>query len=134
VRLKIGATGKADKLPKLYYVNWFRKGADGKFLWPGFGENSRVLKWIFERVTGKADAKDTAIGRLPAPGALDHSGLDVPKAEMDKLLEVDVDGWTDQLPLIKEHYEKFGAHLPKGLKDELEALETRLKTGTPAGV
>jgi phosphoenolpyruvate carboxykinase (GTP) len=132
--LKIGAKGAADKLPKLYYVNWFRKNEAGKFMWPGFGENSRVLKWVFERVTGKAEAKDTAIGRLPAPGALDTTGLDVPEAEMKKLLEVDVDGWTEQLPAIKKHYEKFGAHLPKGLKDELEALEARLKTGTPAGV
>lgn len=132
--LKIGAKGKADKLPKLYYVNWFRKGDDGKFMWPGFGENSRVLKWIFDRVKGTAKAKDTAIGRLPAPGTLDATGLNVSEANMNKLLEVDVDGWTEQLPAIKKHYEKFGAHLPKGLKDELEALEARLKTGTPAGV
>jgi phosphoenolpyruvate carboxykinase (GTP) len=132
--LKIGAKGDADKLPKLYYVNWFRKNDEGKFMWPGFGENSRVLKWVFDRVTGKAEAMDTAIGRLPAPGALDTTGLKVSDADMKKLLNVDVDGWTEQLPAIKKHYEKFGAHLPKSLKDELEALEARLKTGTTANV
>jgi phosphoenolpyruvate carboxykinase (GTP) len=125
--LKIGAGADAAKLPRIFYVNWFRKGADGKFLWPGYGENSRVLKWVFERVTGSANAVDTPIGRLPEKGALDMSGLNVPAASMDELLRVDVEGWTNQLGEIHKHYEKFGAKLPKGLKDELQALEQRLQ-------
>ena len=131
--LKIGATPGA-KLPRIYHVNWFRKGADGKFLWPGFGENSRVLKWIFERVTETGAAVDTPIGRLPAKGALDLSGLDLPAASLEALLRVDVEGWTSELPAVRKHYEQFGAHLPAGLKDELAGLEQRLyAAGVAAG-
>ncbi len=125
--LKIGAGADGAKLPRIFYVNWFRKGADGKFLWPGYGENSRVLKWVFERVTGSANAVETPIGRLPEQGALDMSGLSVPAASMDELLRVDLDGWTHQLGEIHKHYEKFGAKLPQGLKAELQALEQRLQ-------
>jgi len=126
--LKIGAGADATKLPRMYQVNWFRKGADGKFLWPGYGENSRVLKWVFERVTGKAEAVDTPIGRLPAPGALDVSGLSVSDDAMKQILAVDTAGWTAEMPLIRAHFDKFGAKLPAGLNEELTELEKRLKS------
>ena len=116
------------KLPKIYFVNWFRKGADGKFLWPGYGENSRVLKWIFERVTGNAEATETPIGRLPAPGALDTSNLKLAPGALEQLLRVDVEGWSGELKAIRNHYERFGTRLPQGLQDELTGLEQRLQS------
>ncbi len=125
--LEVGAKADATKLPKIYYVNWFRKGPDGRFLWPGYGENGRVLKWIFERVTGTATAVDTPIGRLPAPGAIDTSGLKTPDADMAELTRADIEAWIAELPSMRQHYEKFGDHMPPGLKDELEALDQRLK-------
>ena len=125
--LKIGERHRAH-LPHIYYVNWFRTDENGKFMWPGYGENSRVLKWIFERCEGKAHAVDTAIGRLPLPADLDTTGLDVPASNLTKLLSVDVDGWLAEIPLIREHFAKFGTHLPEGLKHELEDLEERLRT------
>jgi len=125
--LKIGTKADAAKLPRIYHVNWFRKGDDGKFLWPGYGENSRVLKWIFERVTGGAEAADTPIGRLPAPGALDTSNLKLAPGALEQLLRVDVEGWSSELKAIREHYERFGTRLPQGLKDELAGLEQRLQ-------
>jgi phosphoenolpyruvate carboxykinase (GTP) len=124
--LAMGAKGDAAKLPRMFYVNWFRKGADGKFLWPGYGENSRVLKWVFERVHGTAQAIDTPIGRLPAPGSLDVAGLSLAPNVFEELERVDVDGWKAELPGIREHYAKFGAKLPAGLKEELDSLEQRL--------
>ncbi len=124
--LKLGAQADADKLPRIFCVNWFRKGANGKFLWPGYGENSRVLKWVFERVHGTAKAVDTPIGRLPAPDSLDVSGLEVSEMALQELLRVDLDRWTSELPALKSHYERFGAKLPQGLRDELSALEQRL--------
>jgi len=117
----------AAKLPRIFHVNWFRKDANGKFLWPGYGENSRVLKWVFERVSGECEAVDTPIGRLPAPGALDLGGLGLSEAALQDLLGVDVDGWTNELPLVRKHFEKFGEKLPQGLRDELAALEQRLQ-------
>jgi phosphoenolpyruvate carboxykinase (GTP) len=125
--LKVGASGEAAKLPGIFCVNWFRKGADGKFLWPGYGENVRVLKWIFERVTGTGQAVDTPIGRLPAPGALDLQGLNVAPAAIDELLRVDVEAWSAELPVMKEHYDKFEDKLPAGLREELAGLEKRLQ-------
>jgi len=125
--LKVGAKADASKLPRIFYVNWFRKDANGKFLWPGYGENSRVLKWVFERVMGTAKAVETPIGRLPEKGALDVTGLNVAPNALDELLHVDVEGWTNQLAEIQKHYEKFGSKLPQGLKDELKALEQRLQ-------
>ena len=125
--LKIGATAAA-KLPKIFYVNWFRKSADGRWLWPGFGENARVLKWIFERCAGAGQAVPTAIGWLPTPGALDVRGLNLPPADLAELLSVDQAKWLAEIPAIREHFAKFGARLPKGLADELEALEKRLKS------
>jgi phosphoenolpyruvate carboxykinase (GTP) len=126
--LKIGAKSDATKLPRLYYVNWFRQDANGQFVWPGYGENSRVLKWVFERVSGGGAAVDTPIGRLPAPGALDLGGLDLPASSVDLLLSVDVQGWLAELPLIKKHYESFGDRLPAGLHQELADLEKRLQS------
>jgi phosphoenolpyruvate carboxykinase (GTP) len=126
--LKIGARPGA-KLPKIYYVNWFRMDENGKYLWPGYGENSRVLKWVFERCEGKVHAVDTPIGRLPAPGDLDTKGLDLPGANLAKLLSVDVEGWLAEVPLIREHFAKFGSHLPEGLNREVDELEGRLREG-----
>jgi phosphoenolpyruvate carboxykinase (GTP) len=123
--LKTGNTPGA-KLPKIFYVNWFRTDENGRYLWPGYGENSRVLKWIFERCADQGHAINTPIGRLPAPQDLDTAGLDVSPAKLEKLLEVDIDGWLAEVPLIREHFAKFGTHLPDGLKQELDELEKRL--------
>ena len=123
--LKVGEKG-GDKMPKIFYVNWFRKSPEGKFLWPGFAENSRVLKWIFERCNGTAGAVDTPIGKVPTKDALDTQGLDVASSDLDELLNVDAEGWKAEIPMIKEHYETFGDKLPGGLKEELADLEKRL--------
>ncbi len=131
--LDIGTQSAPDKLPRMYMVNWFRKGADGSFLWPGYGENSRVLKWIFERVSGTGQAVETPIGRLPAPGALDLRGLDLPKAASDELLRVDVEQWAAELPALRAHYERFGDRLPAALQGEMDLLEKRLKTAVATG-
>ncbi len=125
--LKIGEHAGA-KLPKIYYVNWFRKSDGGDFLWPGYGENGRVLKWIFERCAGTTKAVETPIGNLPTEGSLDVGGLDIEAEDMDQLLRVDIDGWLAELPLIQEYYETFGDHMPKQLVDELEAMRERLES------
>ncbi len=125
--LKIGERSGAV-LPKIFYVNWFRQDDRGKYLWPGYGENSRVLKWVFERCDEAAGAVDTPIGRLPGPRDLDMEGLDVPVANLQKLLSVDMSGWQAEVPLIRQHFEKFGSRLPQGLRDEIEGLEKRLQT------
>jgi phosphoenolpyruvate carboxykinase (GTP) len=124
--LKIGTMTDAAKLPRLYYVNWFRQDANGRFLWPGYGENSRVLKWIFDRVSGKGKAVETPIGCLPAEGGLDLTGLDVTGNAMRTLLTVDAEGWLAEIPLIKQHYDQFGDRLPAALRQELAELERRL--------
>ncbi|MYA98765.1 phosphoenolpyruvate carboxykinase (GTP), partial [Candidatus Poribacteria bacterium] len=124
--LEMGKSTDASKLPKIFYVNWFRKDADGGWLWPGFGDNSRVLKWIVDRVSGKGDAVETPIGYLPTSGAVDTSGLGVTDDQMEELLHVDVEEWLNEIALIREHYERFGDKLPKALSDELDALEARL--------
>jgi phosphoenolpyruvate carboxykinase (GTP) len=124
--LDIGAATDADKLPKLFWVNWFRKGDDGSFLWPGFGENSRVLKWVLERVAGSADAVDTAIGRVPTPEAIDTTGLSVSDDTLAELLKVDNEAWRAEIPLIEEHFSFVGERLPGEMADELRELEKRL--------
>ncbi|HEX3796117.1 MAG TPA: phosphoenolpyruvate carboxykinase (GTP), partial [Acidimicrobiales bacterium] len=125
--LRIGAEAPdRDALPKIFYVNWFRKGADGKFLWPGYGENSRVLEWIFNRVTDKAEAVETPIGAVPTPAAIDTTGLDVSREQMEELLRVDTEGWRAEVPLIKEYYAQFGDRLPSALADQADALGQRL--------
>jgi phosphoenolpyruvate carboxykinase (GTP) len=128
--LAMGAKADAAKLPRIYFVNWFRKDERGKFVWPGFGDNSRVLKWIVERLEGRAEARETPIGLVPAPGALDVSGLGLTEAQLDLLLNVDPEVWTEEAALIRPHYESFGEHLPKALWAEYEALVQRLKTAT----
>lgn len=124
--LKVGKTPGA-KLPKIFYVNWFRKDDKGKFLWPGYGENSRVLKWIFERCNGAAHAADTPIGRLPNSADLDTSGLDIAPDSLSQLLSVDVDGWLAEVPLVQEFLARFGSQTPEALKQEVANLERRLK-------
>jgi phosphoenolpyruvate carboxykinase (GTP) len=123
--LKMGEKGGA-KMPKIFYVNWFRKSPEGKFMWPGYAENSRVLKWIFERCNGTAEAVDTPIGKLPAEGSLDVNGLDVAPETMKALNAVDAEGWKAELPMIREHFATFGDNLPNALKEQLAALERRL--------
>jgi phosphoenolpyruvate carboxykinase (GTP) len=125
--LKIGAHSSASQLPKIFYVNWFRQDKNGQFLWPGYGENSRVLKWIFERCNGKVHAKETPIGRIPEVADLDTTGLNIKGAQVDELLSVDVEGWLAEVPSIKEHFAHFGSHLPEGLNLEVKALEDRLQ-------
>jgi phosphoenolpyruvate carboxykinase (GTP) len=124
--LEMGKKTDANKLPRIFYVNWFRKTSDGKWLWPGYGENSRVLKWIFDRIEGTGKAVETPIGYVPAPGAIDTSGLNVSDADMTELLKVDTNDWLKEVESIKKHYSQFGDRLPQGLKDELAALEKRL--------
>jgi phosphoenolpyruvate carboxykinase (GTP) len=114
-------------LPKVFMVNWFRKGENGRFLWPGFGENSRVLEWIFRRCDGEAEAVDTPIGLVPAPGAIDVSGLDLPEGAMEELLDVDAEAWSVQLPQLEQHFAQFGERLPEALRARLEQLESRLR-------
>ena len=124
--LKVGQRTSPDKLPRLYYVNWFRRDAENRFLWPGYGENSRVLKWIFERCTGGGAAVQTAIGTVPAPGAIDTEGLAIAPGAMEELLRVDVPGWLANCEQIDTHYARFGDRLPQALRDELAALRRRL--------
>jgi phosphoenolpyruvate carboxykinase (GTP) len=125
--LKTGAAADQSKLPRIYFVNWFRKDSDGKYVWPGFGENSRVLKWISERLDGSADAHDTPIGRVPTREALDVEGLDLTDDQLELLLTVDVDAWREEAALVHPHYERFGSHTPQALWDQLAALEQRLQ-------
>jgi phosphoenolpyruvate carboxykinase (GTP) len=120
-----GGTGGGG-LPKIFYVNWFRRGADGKFLWPGFGENSRVLEWVFERCAGRGEAVSSPIGLLPAEGAIPTEGLDVSAETMTDLLAVDVDEWRTEVPSIAEHFDHLGERLPPALREELAALARRL--------
>jgi phosphoenolpyruvate carboxykinase (GTP) len=114
------------RLPKIFHVNWFRKDDDGRYLWPGFGENSRVLAWIVERCAGRAEATETPIGLVPAQGALDTEGLDLSANDLAKLLAVDPAEWKAQLPQLQEHFAEFGDDLPDELRAQLEALEKRL--------
>jgi phosphoenolpyruvate carboxykinase (GTP) len=126
--LRMGKTSDAAKLPRIYYVNWFRKNAQGKFVWPGFGENSRVLKWIVGRLNGSAEAADTAIGRVPTKASLDTDGLQLSDDALDVLLTVDNEAWRGEAALIPDHYERFGDRLPQELWDEHRALVERLGT------
>ncbi len=124
--LDIGKATDAANLPRLFWVNWFRKGDDGSFLWPGFGDNSRVLKWVFERLEGTADAVDTAIGRVPTADGIDTTGLDITPEVLGELLAVDNEAWRGEIPLIEEHFNFIGERLPAELADELRELEKRL--------
>ena len=124
--LDIGNATDADKLPQLFWVNWFRKSDDGKFLWPGFGENSRVLKWALERIAGTAEATETPIGWVPTPESLDTDGLDLDADTLEQLLEVDPIAWKGEVELISNHYDFIGERLPQPMRDELSAMEARL--------
>ncbi len=124
----LSMTEKTDrsKLPKIFFVNWFRKDDDGRFLWPGFGENSRVLKWVFERCNGGAGVVDTPIGGLPAKDALDVDGLSIDDADLEALLTVDTPGWQSAIPQIRDYYAQYGDRLPDRLNTEVDELETAL--------
>jgi phosphoenolpyruvate carboxykinase (GTP) len=124
--IDIGKNSDESKLPKVFFVNWFRRGDDGRFLWPGFGENSRVLKWIIERVEGKASGKTTPIGIVPTAEDLDLEGLDADPDDVQDALTVNAEEWRDELPLIEEWFEFVGEKLPTGIKDEFDALKHRL--------
>jgi phosphoenolpyruvate carboxykinase (GTP) len=134
--LAMGEKADADKLPRIYFVNWFRKNKAGKFVWPGYGENSRVLKWIVERLEGEAGAEETAIGLVPSKGSLDLDGLVLSDAELDLLLTVDHDVWAEEAALIPPHYRKFGDRLPTALWEQHAALLRRLDADgeTPANI
>ncbi|MGB2238247.1 MAG: phosphoenolpyruvate carboxykinase domain-containing protein, partial [Pseudomonadales bacterium] len=123
--INIGQTEGAQ-LPKIFYVNWFRKNDDGGFIWPGFGENARVLQWIFERCAGRAEAIETAIGKLPTLDGLDFSGLHLSDEAIATLLRVDTDGWLSEIPLIESYYDTFGDKVPSALKDQLSQLKAKL--------
>ena len=124
--LEIGEGADPEKLPKIFYVNWFRKDEDGRWLWPGYGDNSRVLEWVFERVSGKGDAVETPIGFIPAAGAINTDGLEVSEADMATLLHVDADEWRAEVPSIREHFSTFGDKLPAALAGEVDKLEQQL--------
>lgn len=124
--LTVGKAVNPEKLPKIFYVNWFRKDSAGRWLWPGYGENSRVLQWIFERVSGRGTAVRTPIGLTPPASEVDREGLDISDADMDLLLTVDDDDWRNEVPLIREHFSLFGDRMPGELLGELAALESSL--------
>jgi phosphoenolpyruvate carboxykinase (GTP) len=124
--ISMGKDNDESKLPRIFYVNWFRRDDEGGFLWPGFGENSRVLKWVVERMEGQAAAEETAIGHVPAPGSLDTDGLDMTEEALTAALAVDPEEWKAEIPQIQEWFEKFGDELPTVLWAELDGLKARL--------
>jgi phosphoenolpyruvate carboxykinase (GTP) len=124
--LRIGREADATKRPMIFLVNWFRKDEDGDFLWPGFGENSRVLEWVFRRCNGEGRTEETPMGRVPAQGELNVEGLNVSKEAVEELLSVDTEALREQLPQVREHLETYGGRLPDEIRSQLEALETRL--------
>jgi phosphoenolpyruvate carboxykinase (GTP) len=126
--LKIGQFTSADKLPRVYQVNWFRKDRNGRFIWPGFGDNSRVLDWIIRRVGGDADAVETPIGRIPAEGELDLDGVDISDEQVAELFAVNADSWLAETDLTEDYYAKFGDRVPQALRDQLDALRSRLQS------
>ncbi len=124
---QLGRTYGEAQLPRIYTVNWFKKGKDGAFLWPGFGENCRVLKWIFERTSGAGDAIKTPLGYLPNENAIDLQGLSLAPSAMQQLLEVNPKLWLEEVEEISRYFTLFGKHLPPELNTELENLKKRLK-------
>jgi phosphoenolpyruvate carboxykinase (GTP) len=125
--IEIGKKSSPDKLPKIFYVNWFRKDENGKFMWPGYGENIRAIKWALERIDGKGKYVDTPIGRLPDVSGFDISGLDITKDTLRKLFTVSKEDGVAEINEMREYYKIFGDHLPKELVDELDAQEKRFK-------
>jgi phosphoenolpyruvate carboxykinase (GTP) len=130
--LKVGQATDADKLPKIFQVNWFRKGADGSFLWPGFGDNSRVLDWVVRRLEGTARAVETPIGHLPADGELNLDGLDLAAEQLAELFSVEPKTWLDEAELTEQYFAKFGSHVPAELTAQLAALKARLQAAADA--
>ena len=128
--IEIGKANDSSKLPKLFWVNWFRKDENGSFLWPGFGENSRVLKWILDRIDGEAQAVETPLGLVPEIDGIDTSGLDLSDLAMQRLLEVDSDSWSEEVPLIEEHLKAIGDRLPKEMTSQLDKLKARIGLGS----
>jgi phosphoenolpyruvate carboxykinase (GTP) len=124
--LEVGKAHDDAKLPRIFYVNWFRRGDDGRWLWPGFGENGRVLKWIIERTEGTVGARETPIGYVPAEGALDLTGLNASAEDIEAALRVDPDEWRQEVPQITEWFQKFGDKLPTVLWTEPDGLRARL--------
>jgi phosphoenolpyruvate carboxykinase (GTP) len=124
--LEIGRSTSPDKLPRIFYVNWFRRHPDGRWLWPGFGDNSRVLEWVFERAGGRGKAVRTPIGLVPSAGAIDTNGLKMQPGDMEMLLRVDRSEWQAEVPLIEEHYARFGDRLPHELASQLDRLRESL--------
>ena len=124
--LQVGTKTEASKLPQIFFVNWFRRDEDGRFMWPGYGENSRVLKWVFERLNGTAQADKTAIGYLPSADSLDTNGMQINEADLQAITSVDVDGWREAVPQIRDHYAAFGDRLPTELATALAELESAL--------
>ena len=125
--LTMGKVADASTLPKIFYVNWFRKGDDGRWLWPGYGENSRVLEWVFERCAGRGDADETPIGFVPRKSSINVDGLSVTDADLSELLTVNIDEWRAEVPSIREHFATFGDRLPAALHAQVDALEQRLQ-------
>ncbi|NLG20866.1 MAG: phosphoenolpyruvate carboxykinase (GTP), partial [Actinomycetales bacterium] len=123
----IGKQHDESKLPKIFLVNWFRRDADGGFAWPGFGENTRVLKWVVDRLEDRVGAVETPIGLVPHLDDLDVDGLDLTREQLEAALAVDADEWRAELPLIREWFDKFGDSLPQQLEDELDTLAQRLE-------
>ena len=124
--LEIGRRGDAAKLPRIFYVNWFRKDADGKFIWPGFGENSRVLEWIFSRCNGEGETVETPIGLVPAERRINTDGLDITTEAMEELLRVDAEPLRGELPQVEDHLARFGDRLPDEVQAQLDALKAKL--------
>jgi phosphoenolpyruvate carboxykinase (GTP) len=127
--LEVGEATPEDKRPKLFWVNWFRKDQDGKFMWPGFGDNIRVLDWVLQRVAGQGDAVETPLGLVPTIDAIDRSGLDLDDDKMAAILDVDRDSWKGEIPLIADHFDFIGERLPDAPKAQLDELEDRLAQG-----
>jgi phosphoenolpyruvate carboxykinase (GTP) len=126
--IAVGKEADSTKLPKIFYVNWFRRDADGGFAWPGFGENGRVLKWVVERIEGTAAAAETPIGHVPTADALDVEGLDLTREQLEACLRVDPEEWKAEVPDIAEWFDRFGDKLPSLLWAELDGLRARLGT------
>ena len=124
--LEIGEATDSSNLPKMFWVNWFRKDENGKFMWPGYGDNSRVLKWVIERLDGTAEAAETPIGNVPTVASIDRSGLDIDDDKMAKILAVDSDAWRGEVSLVEGHFDFIGERLPQEMRDELQNLEKRL--------
>ena len=128
--LTVGAGLRFDRAPRIFQVNWFRKGADGRFLWPGFGDNARVIEWIIRRIQGEVGADDSPIGRLPNRADLNLDGLDITDADLDELFSIDAASWLRETDMTEEFYDSFDGRVPAALTDELEALRTRLKSAS----